>query len=91
VVVRALYAISTTVICKGDNGKWQPNYSSVLGNLGSAGISASYYPKSDRHSVQVTMDNALIGIGTGSFGTLFQEFLLKHFTHGVPVKPPIYP
>jgi hypothetical protein len=91
VVVRALYAISTVVICKGDNGKWQPNYSNVLGNLGAAGISTLYYPESDRHSLQVTVDNTLIGIGTGSIGTLFQEFLLKHFTHGAPVKQPVIP
>ena len=43
---RALYAISTVVICKGDNGKWQPNYSNVLGNLAAAGISNVYYPAS---------------------------------------------
>ena len=86
VVHRALYAISTVVICKGDNGKWQPNYSNVLGNLGAAGISSLYYPLSDQHSAQVTVDNTLIGIGTGAFGTLFQEFLLRHFTHGAPPK-----
>jgi Carboxypeptidase regulatory-like domain len=84
VVVRALYAISTVAICKGDNGHWQPNYSNVLGNLGAAGISSLYYPESDEHSVQVTVDNTLIGVGTGAFGTLFQEFLLRHLTHGAP-------
>jgi len=84
VVHRALYAIMTTVVCKGDNGKWQPNYSNVFGNLGAAGISSLYYPDSDRHSVQVTVDNTLIGVAYGAFGTLFQEFLLKHVTHGVP-------
>jgi hypothetical protein len=87
VVVRALYAISTTVICKGDNGHFQPNYSNVLGNLGAGFISTAYYPRSDQHSVQVTFDNALLGIAYGSFGTLFQEFLLKHVTHGVPPHP----
>jgi len=87
IVTRALYAISTVVICKGDNGRWQPNYSNVFGNLGAAGISTLYYPASDQHSVQVTVDNTLIGIAYGSFGTLFQEFLLKHVTHGVPKQP----
>ncbi|HEV2619642.1 MAG TPA: carboxypeptidase-like regulatory domain-containing protein [Acidobacteriaceae bacterium] len=88
VVVRALYAISTTVICKGDNGHWQPNYSNVLGNLGAAGISALYYPSSDQHSVQITVDNTLLGVAEGAFGTLFQEFLLRRFTHGVPPGQP---
>ena len=44
VIVRALYALSTVVVCKGDNGHWQPNYSNVGGNLGAAGISSLYYP-----------------------------------------------
>jgi hypothetical protein len=88
VVTRALYAISTVVICKGDNGHWQPNYSNVFGNLAAGGISSFYYPNSDRHDVQVTVDNILIGVGTGAIGTLFQEFLLKHFTHGVPPVAP---
>ena len=87
IAVRALYAISTVVVCKGDNGKWQPNFSNVLGNLGSAGISTLYYPASERHSVQVTVDNTLIGVAYGAFGTLFQEFLLRHVTHGVPAHP----
>jgi len=88
VVHRALYAISTVVICKGDNGKWQPNYSNVLGNLAAGGISSFYYPNSAKHDVQTSVDNIFIGIGEGSIGTLFQEFLLRHFTHGAPpVKP----
>ncbi len=91
IVTRALYAVSTTVVCKGDNGKWQPNFSNVLGNLGAAGISSLYYPESERHSVQVTVDNTLLGVATGAFGTLFQEFLLKHLTRGVPGKRPAVP
>ena len=91
VITRALYAVSTTVVCKGDNGRWQPNFSNVLGNLGSAGISTLYYPASERHSVQVTVDNTLLGVATGAFGTLFQEFLLKHVTRGVPGKRPAAP
>jgi hypothetical protein len=86
VVHRALYAISTVVICKGDNGKWQPNYSNVFGNLASGGISSFYYPNSAKHDVQTSVDNIFIGIGEGSIGTLFQEFLLRHITHGAPPK-----
>jgi len=88
VVVRALYAIMTVGVCKGDSGHWQPNYSNVLGNLGAAGISTLYYPQSDQHSVQVTVDNTLLGVAEGAFGTLFQEFLLHRFTHGSPTAAP---
>jgi hypothetical protein len=86
VVIRALYAISTVAVAKGDNGHWQPNYSNVLGNLGAAGISTLYYPSSDQHGVQVTVTNTLLGVAQGAFGTLFQEFLLRHLTHGAPSK-----
>jgi hypothetical protein len=91
IINRALYAISTVVICKGDNGHWQPNYSNVFGNLAAGGISSLYYPNSEKHDAQVTVDNILIGIGTGSIGTLFQEFLLKHLTHGIPPATPPQP
>ena len=88
VLHRALYAVSTVVMCKGDNGKWQPNYSNVGGNLSSGFISGLYYPRSDRHTAQVTLDNALLGLAEGSIGTLVQEFLLRHLTKGVPEKTP---
>lgn len=79
---RALYAIATAVICKGDNGRWQPNYSNVLGNLISAGISNSYYPPANR-GAQLTIDNTLIGTGLDAVGSLFQEFLIKKISRGV--------
>lgn len=82
VVKRALYAISTTVVCKGDNGHWQPNFSNVLGNIGSAEISTLYYPATSEQSAQVRLTNSLIGISEGAIGTLFQEFLLRHVTRG---------
>ena len=31
---RAMYAIANSVICKGDNGRWQPNYSGDSGRAG---------------------------------------------------------
>lgn len=88
VIVRALYAASTVVICKGDNGHFQPNYSNVLGNVGSGLISSLYYPNSDKHDVQTTVQNTLIGISTGAIGTVIQEFLLKHVTRGAPKDAP---
>jgi hypothetical protein len=91
IITRALYAISTTVICKGDNGHFQPNYSNVLGNLGAAFIAGTYYPRSDQHTTQVTISDTLLGIAEGSFGTLFQEFLLRHLTHGAPPIKPLNP
>jgi hypothetical protein len=81
---RALHAIASVVICKGDNGRWQPNYSNVLGNLAAAGISNLYYPASDREGAELTIRNSLIGTGAGAVGALFQEFLVKKISSGVP-------
>src|SRR5579863_1420202 len=45
---RALYAIATAFVAKGDNGHWQPAYSDILGGLGSYGISTLYRPGTSR-------------------------------------------
>ncbi len=72
------------VICKGDNRRWQPNYSNLLGDLAAGGLSTLYYFRRDQHSVPVTVTNTLVGAATGASGTLFQEFLLKRFTREAP-------
>ena len=56
---RILYAIANSVICKGDNGRWQANYSSILGSLAAGGISNLYYPAQDRNGAGLTFENAL--------------------------------
>ena len=76
---RVLYAISMAVVCKGDNGKWQPAYSEILGNLTSAGISNAYYPASDRGAALV-FENTAIGIGTTAAANILQEFLIRKLT-----------
>jgi hypothetical protein len=76
---RILYAIATVVICKGDNGRWQPNYSAVLGTFTAGAISNAYYPAAQR-GVMLTIDNSLINIASGAVGALVQEFLLKKLT-----------
>ncbi len=46
---RFLYAIANSVVCKGDNGHWQPNYSFIIGDLAAGGISNLYYPAQNRN------------------------------------------
>ena len=77
---RALYAIANAVICKGDNRRWQPNYSNVLGNLAAGGISNIYYPAQDRNGAGLTFVNAGIGIGSNAASNLLQEFLIRKLT-----------
>ena len=53
---RVLYAIEAAVICRGDNGHRQFNYSGILGGLAAGGISNLYYPAGDRSGVGVTFE-----------------------------------
>jgi hypothetical protein len=84
---RALYAMSTAFICKGDNGHWQPNYSFILGNFASAGLSNLYYPATDRNGAGLTITNALIDTASGAASSLIQEFLVKKISRGIPKNP----
>jgi len=77
---RVLYAIANSVICKGDNGRWQANYSGILGSLAAGGISNLYYPARDREGAELTFENALIGIGAGAAVNLLQEFVMRRLT-----------
>ncbi len=81
---RALYAIANSVVRKGDNGRWQPDYSDILGGLAAGGISNLYYPAKDRNGVALTFESAAIGIGGSAVGNLFQEFLSKKITPKAP-------
>ena len=77
---RILYALANAVICKGDNGHWQPNYSSILGSLAAGGISNLYYPAQNRDGTELTFENALIGVGANAAANLLQEFVIRKLT-----------
>jgi hypothetical protein len=83
---RALYALANAVICKGDNGHWQANYSGILGSLAAGGISNLYYPASDRGAALV-FENTAIGIGGSAILNLLKEFVLTKITTNVPQRP----
>jgi hypothetical protein len=77
---RILYAIAMSVVCKGDNGHWQPNYSGLTASLASGSISNLYYPAADRNGVSLTFENTGVGIGESAVQNLFQEFFLRRLT-----------
>jgi Carboxypeptidase regulatory-like domain len=77
---RTKYALSTAVICKGDNGRWQANYSGILAGFASGGISNLYYAPSDRHGAGLTLENGALDIVGVGVGHLLQEFLFRRFT-----------
>jgi hypothetical protein len=80
---RILYAIANSVICKGDDGRWQVNYSNILGNIAAGGISNLYYPSQNRGAA-LTFENAAIGIGATGAANLVEEFLMRKLTKNVP-------
>lgn len=77
---RIRYAMMHPFVCKGDNGKWQPNYSSMGGDLSSAALSNAYYPKADR-GAGLVLSSFVIDTGARVAASLAQEFLLPRFTH----------
>lgn len=79
---RALYAVSRSVICRGDNGRSEFSYSHVLGDIAAGGISNLYYPASDR-GVGLTFSNAGIDLAANASLNLIREFILPGLiTHG---------
>jgi carboxypeptidase family protein len=77
---RLRHAILSAFIARGDNGTWQPNYSSVGGNLASAAVSNLYFPKSNR-GVGLVFSQFALGTGERIGANVAQEFLLGKFTH----------
>ena len=76
---RTLHALSYPFACMGDNGKRQPNYSSLGGDLAAAALANAYYPPSDR-GVGITFENFAISTGSRMAATLVQEFVLRKLT-----------
>jgi Carboxypeptidase regulatory-like domain len=76
---RALHAMSFAIICKGDNGRSQFNYSGVGGNLIAGALTELYYPPSNR-GPGLVFSNTLINAGGRLANGLVQEFILRKYT-----------
>ena len=71
---RIWYALSTNVRAKHDGtGKWEPNYSNLVGNLISGGISNLYLPANER-GVGSTFEGAATVTAEGGIGSMLEEF-----------------
>ena len=77
---RLLYALGSPLFCKGDNQRWQPNYSNVLGAFATGGISYLYYPASDRNGAGLVVRNSLVRLGETAFEGVLQEFVIRRLT-----------
>jgi hypothetical protein len=76
---RALHAMSYAIMCKGDNGRTQFNYSGVGGNLIAGALTNLYYPTSNRGPGLVFSSTA-INAGGRLANALVQEFVLRKYT-----------
>jgi hypothetical protein len=76
---RLRHALFSPFICRGDNGRSQPNYSSLGGNLASSALSNAYYPQSNR-GAELVFGNFAIGTVERMLSGFAQEFILKKFT-----------
>jgi hypothetical protein len=83
---RVLYALRTPFVCRGDNGHWQPNYSSLGGYLASGAIANTYYPESNR-GPGLVFSTFGIDVAANMANGLIQEFLLKKLTPSAKDKP----
>ena len=77
---RVFYAISRTVVCRGDNKQDQFCYSSFINRLGTGFVTNYYYPAADRDKSGVILRNSAMGIGFDAIGNIFQEFVARKFT-----------
>ena len=87
---RVLYALANVFICKGDNGRSQPNYSLILGTFAAGGISNLYYPASDR-GARLTFENAGIGLAATAGVNVLQEFVIRKLTPAASSAAPSTP
>ena len=68
------YALSTNIRARHDGTrKWEPNYSNLLGNLISGGISNIYLPANER-GVGSTFEGAFVVTAEGGVGSMLEEF-----------------
>jgi hypothetical protein len=82
---RLLHAIGSAFLTRGDDGRTEPNYSYVLGDMCSGALSNLYYPAANR-GAHLVFTNAAVGLAGRVGGNLLREFLPKHSTTNVPVE-----
>jgi hypothetical protein len=75
---RLVHAVLNSVECKGDNGRWQVNYSNIAGVFGGAAVASTLYPKTNAGTF--ILSNGFIRLGESSLAGVVQEFVLRKLT-----------
>lgn len=80
---RLVYALKESVMCRGDSGRQEVNYSRILGNFVAAGVSNLYLAPEDRQP-SLTFRNGIIITAAGAASNVLREFLSRPLTTHVP-------
>lgn len=80
---RTLYAIKSALICRGDNGHDEFDFSHIGGDFAAGALANLYYPESNEGATLI-VTNALIEVGGMAGTNLIREFLLPAFTTHAP-------
>jgi hypothetical protein len=80
---RLWHAVESVFICRGDNGKPEPNFSHMLGSLTAGAVANAYHPASSR-GLGLTFETFGITVGGNIAGNLFREFVLRGLVPSVP-------
>jgi hypothetical protein len=87
---RSWHAISSTVIQRGDNRRWQPAYAHIFGSASAALIASTYHPGSNPG--KLVLNNTVLDLGNKAANNLIREFVLRHLAKNIPSyakgKPP---
>src|ERR1022692_2024669 len=76
---RVWYSIWTAFVCKGDNGRWQPDYSDVIGGAAASQVARLYYPYTSRPWLRL-FHNVLEGFGGRAEDHLLEQFVVRRVT-----------
>jgi hypothetical protein len=71
---RFWYSLSAAVRTKGDDGKWQPGFSVILGSFAAGGISNLYFPPPNR-GAGLTFERGSLQIAERALSIMLDEFL----------------
>jgi Carboxypeptidase regulatory-like domain len=77
---RILHALASSVMCRGDNGKMEPNYSNIGGAFAAGGLATLYAPPGSRTGARLVVSTALIRIGETAVAGVFQELFIRKAT-----------
>lgn len=80
---RVFHALLSTVVCRGDDGQLEPNYSYIAGSFAAAGLSNFYRAPEDRRT-GLTLRNGLVILGGGAAVNVLRELFSKKLTQNVP-------